>query len=257
MIFLRSASLALALTGLVWSLVLLVRVRDGRAACLAVLSALIAAGEALALAAIWTALDHRPDIALPDALLGLLTSAAAVAAVAFLERMLSCKQGELAQLRASVSERERIAEELDKARSQLVKTTQLATLGELSAQLAHDVRNCVTPISNYAYLIKRNLPPDQPPLREALEEIQEEVRMCDQILRNLVEYAGLQEPDRCWTDLSRLASKALRNLHLPEGVRVERCFQPDPLLAEIDPTQLRRVLDNLLRNAAEAVRDCG
>lgn len=145
--------------------------------------------------------------------------------------------------------------ELREVQEQLIQGEKLAVLGEMSAQLAHELRNPLVSIGGFAQrLVKLELGNDRAAEYAAI--IAREVRRLEEMLSNILTYTK-QQP-LCWEecDLNALLAEALE---LEEAVRQEagidlvlEVVAPLPHLL-VDPRQLRQVLLNLLANARQAM----
>lgn len=132
----------------------------------------------------------------------------------------------------------------------------LAILGEMSAGIAHEFRNALAVIQGHARLQSRALA--QNPARGHAEAIEREVARLLKVVGDFLRYARPTTPDLAETDLARLVREAVDDLRADPGnalvtVSVEGSF---PSLFA-DETLLRQALQNLLRNASEAVREAG
>ncbi|MBM4361063.1 MAG: histidine kinase [Deltaproteobacteria bacterium] len=131
----------------------------------------------------------------------------------------------------------------------------LATIGELSATLAHELRNPLGTVESSLYLIQRRVEKlglDDDVLGRHHERIGNQVRECATIITNLLELARERPIARQRVDVRALAVDALEAARLPAGVQGTVAVDP-ALTVEGDEAQLRQVLVNLLRNAAEAL----
>ena len=78
--------------------------------------------------------------------------------------------------------------ELKQTQAQLVQSTKLAAIGELSANIAHEINNPLTTVLGFASFIAERLPPDDP-MREELGLIQEEASRARDIVRDLLQFS--------------------------------------------------------------------
>jgi len=142
---------------------------------------------------------------------------------------------------------------------------QLATLGQLAAQLAHEIGTPLSSVSGHLQLalLQRDL---QPALRDRLEVGSREIERISRIVRDYLDSTRPLEPERKTTDLPRLLDEAIEltravNRQGARRVRVVReldAADGEALRALItDPGLLRQILVNLLTNAIDAVVGSG
>jgi two-component system NtrC family sensor kinase len=171
-------------------------------------------------------------------------------------------QAELDALVQTLEQRvEERTRELQEAQAQLVQTEKLASLGKLSASIAHEINNPLSGILTYAKLLSRKLrtgPPDAEGLQAALHHlglVERETQRCVTIVRNLVDFARQREPSSQVVDVSAVVEEALsllENRVAIQNVRVAREFGPIPPVRG-DFGQLRQAFLNVLMNACEAM----
>ncbi len=154
-------------------------------------------------------------------------------------------------------ETERVEAELVKLRESLIRQTRLAAVGQLSASIAHELRNPLGAIRNAVYLVRRRIPAADHRAQEYFGLIEEEIRNCDRIIINLLNMATGKEPEREPVDLSALVSGVCRHVDRPSHVTWRCSFTPTPFVLTADPAQLRQVFYNLFLNAVQALGERG
>lgn len=161
-----------------------------------------------------------------------------------------------AQNRLLVQERretQRVEAELERVRDRLVQQTQLSTIGQTVASIAHELRNPLAVIQNARFYLSRRTPETEPKWAEYLGIIEEEVNAADSIIVDLLEITRAKDPSRQEVDVVQLARSAFDRVVVAEGVRIEVQVPREPFLVHADPTQMRQVLSNLITNSVQAM----
>ncbi len=127
-------------------------------------------------------------------------------------------------------------------------------LGQLSAGLAHEIRNPLASIEGAAVVVQREN--DSAERRvEFLEIIQKECRRLDRLLSNFLDFAKPRSPRFAIVDVDELLDSVLVLVgHSKEMgcVRLQKVVETGPLQVECDQEQLKQVLLNLTMNAVHA-----
>ena len=142
---------------------------------------------------------------------------------------------------------------------QLADAEHLAILGELSAGLAHEIKNPLAGIKGAIDVIRDSLPPADTH-RKILGDVIREVNRIDKIVRDLLNYAKPKPSFFSAVDLPELVSRMVAiarttRTHDPILIQV-RQTRPIPAFTG-DETQLEQVLLNLLLNAQNAMQSGG
>jgi len=144
-------------------------------------------------------------------------------------------------------------------RTQMSRAEHLATLGELAAGLAHEIRNPLAGIAGVIEIIGRDLP-DSSPSRGVLKEVQQEVLHIQQILSELLDYARPKPPEFHAADLNATTEHAValaRQQALSRPIQIELIKAEGLPVVEHDTAQIQQVLLNLLLNAIQAINGPG
>lgn len=148
--------------------------------------------------------------------------------------------------------------ELDATRERLRDAEHLALVGQLAAQVAHEIKNPLGPIKGYARIIERELERTgalTDVVARGIGVIREEVEAIDGRARGLLELARPPLPSLLSLDLARVVGDvvALVEGDRPPGVAL--VFAPaEPAEVESDRLLLRSALTNVVQNALGA---CG
>ncbi|ACY15725.1 sensor histidine kinase [Haliangium ochraceum] len=124
----------------------------------------------------------------------------------------------------------------------------LATLGEMSAVLAHEIRNPLASLKGHAQLLAEALPEDGRPKAKADRVVAEAIRL-EQLTSDLLQFVRTGEIQPRPVEPALLARTAAAEQ--PAG-RVEVDAAQAPASARLDPDRMHEVLANLLRNAIQA-----
>lgn len=149
--------------------------------------------------------------------------------------------------------------EVKKLQEELKIKERFATIGEISAGIAHELRNSLGAIAGFAQLLSRRLPADAPP-RAHIEDIQKEIGLLEKLINDFLTFARPLEPQPRNINWGDLIQETLKSLPLPweekkikiilDGSLTGFNFQGDPFL-------LRQALHNLLLNAYQALEGGG
>jgi len=144
-------------------------------------------------------------------------------------------------------------------RTQMSRAEHMATLGELAAGLAHEIRNPLAGIAGVMQIVGRDLPPTSPAC-DVVKDVQEEVLRINRIVSDLLETARPRPPEYQLADLNSTVEHAVsfaRQQILSKPIEIEFRKAPELGLVEHDPRQLHQVLLNLLLNAIQALNGGG
>ncbi len=149
---------------------------------------------------------------------------------------------------------------LGEAQSQIRRSDRLAALGQLSAGLAHELRNPLGVIRGSAELLARNVSPDNQVAREMAALIAREVDRSNALVTRFLEFARPTSLHRTTNDLHAVIQRAIA-LVLRDSksrpLRVETDFSPGVPPFVFDAQLLEQVFFNLMLNGAQAMPEGG
>lgn len=152
-----------------------------------------------------------------------------------------------------VTEAERIREEANRNRT-------LSTVGQLTAQVAHEIYNPLGAIKLNVDLLEMQLGEQEDDIRHTVARLKRGLEHLSTIVMDLRYLTRPREPERHPTEINRLLDEVieLAGDRLERSrVVVKRAYATERLLGEYDPLQLRKVFLNLLINAVEASPQAG
>jgi two-component system, NtrC family, sensor kinase len=140
-------------------------------------------------------------------------------------------------------------------REQMAQADKLASIGELSAGIAHEINNPMGIILGYTQLMLRQESTDSQ-RRDDLRTVEKHVRHCKSIVEDLLSFARTSQPKKELLDIREIIDDVLhfiRQHAKPERIRIETEYdhQLGPLL--LDEKKIKQVLINLIMNAVHAI----
>ncbi len=174
------------------------------------------------------------------------------------------------KLRAAIEERdhwaatleERVEErarEIGKMQTVLIRSEKLASLGELTAGIAHELNN---PLSGILMLSTHSLKDTRlpPEVSKDFSTIVREVSRCSQIVKGLLDFARETAPKKGKNSLNETVERSLglvKHHALFQDVEVVRRFSEGLPQVMIDAGQMEQVFLNILVNAGQAMEGAG
>jgi signal transduction histidine kinase len=150
-------------------------------------------------------------------------------------------------------------DKLKQAQEQLVRSTKMAAIGELAANVAHEINNPLTSVLGYTtHLLKTLDMPEEP--RKVLGVMEQETLRVRKIIRNLLDFAR-QRPS--WMRPADVLQPLRETLALVQGVaeassvQIREEFDGMPILVTMDPNEIKQVFINIVNNALQAMPQGG
>ncbi|MEW6184590.1 MAG: ATP-binding protein [Thermodesulfobacteriota bacterium] len=149
---------------------------------------------------------------------------------------------------------------------QLVQASKLASMGEISAKVAHELNSPLGGILIYANLLLEDIPAEDPKQKD-LKEIIEQTLRCKEIVKDLLEFSrksnyqrvpcsinqSIQETVDLLSKQSLVRSPLFSGPIVQPGIRVVMDIDPDLPLISADFNRLNQVMVNLIINAVDAM----
>jgi len=148
---------------------------------------------------------------------------------------------------------------MEEANKRLIQVEKLASIGHISAGIAHEIRNPLTAVKLNIQKIsaKENL--DEGDLIN-LEISQEGIAQIEKFIKELLNYARVSELNLDWFAMDQIIDGSIKmiadSLEL-KNVTIEKHYAPDMPQVHVDADKVRQVILNMLRNSCEAVDDGG
>jgi two-component system NtrC family sensor kinase len=161
---------------------------------------------------------------------------------------------------------DRVTAEREEMSRAFIRSAKLASIGELTTGLAHEINNPLAIISaeqtNISDLIKdiETVPEIRDQILTSIKRCQAQIQRCAGITRKLLQFGRSQEPRLELTDIPPRLVEIIGLMQRPAGVRnvdIKTDFQPNLPRALLDPVELEQVLVNLINNSLDAMPEGG
>jgi signal transduction histidine kinase len=181
----------------------------------------------------------------------------AIAIVKGLAENEMCLPYTIEKLHNSVNELAVSNEKLVSMQQALRQSEKMASMGQLSAGIAHELNNPLGVVIMYANILLEEIPKDSE-LYEDLKLIVEQTNRCKKIVGGLLNFARKNQVSRSEVDVVKLIDQSFDAVIVPENVNVN--IIKDNLSTEkayLDQEQMTQIFTNLVKNAIDAMPEGG
>ena len=158
-----------------------------------------------------------------------------------------------------ISDRKNVEEALTKRTEQLIQARKLASLGILTAGVAHELNNPLNNISTSIQIVLEELEEDNIEFkRNRLLEVEQQVERARDIVRALLEFSREKALSFKRVQFKNLVEKATDFIkgQLPSEISINMEV-PEDFEVNVDPKRIRQVLINLISNSLQAMTEGG
>ena len=159
------------------------------------------------------------------------------------------------ELRLAHQELEANMKRLSEAQKELIKSERLSALGQVTATMSHEIRNPLGAIRSSLYVVREAVNKANIKLDRPLNRIERSVTRCDNIIGDFLEYSRTKEVSLKTVDGSEFLNEVLDEQTIPAGIALTRDLPRPGAQMAIDPERFRRVIINLVDNAAQAIQE--
>ncbi len=148
--------------------------------------------------------------------------------------------------------------QLERTQAQLVQSEKLASIGEMSAAVAHGLRNPLASLRAAAQLVRRH--PESPSAQEHLDAIVGEVDRLDRRISHLLSFSRPAPFHPMPESVGHLIDEMLPAFAAPireRGVELRVSVPPDLPAIRVDPVQMEQALMEVVSNALDAMSQGG
>jgi len=147
-------------------------------------------------------------------------------------------------------------EKLANTQEALKQSEKLASLGQLSAGIAHELNNPLGVITMYSNNLKDELA-DNGNFKEDLQLIVEQADRCKKIVGGLLNFARKNQVNFAELDLNVLMKSSVTSVIVPPNVDIEVNFLENDPMVMADRDQMTQVFTNLIKNSIDVMPEGG
>ena len=144
-------------------------------------------------------------------------------------------------------------------RNRIMESERLAIIGQLAANVAHELNNPLQGIVSYSHLLLERMPRESPQ-RESVQKLVQQANRCTTIIRALLDFSRPRQPQKRPTNINALVEDCVSlvgNQALFHNIWVRKELRNNLPLITVDPSEIQQVLINMIMNAAEAMNGEG
>jgi two-component system NtrC family sensor kinase len=160
---------------------------------------------------------------------------------------------------ALIIERKQTEHDKERLQEQLRHADRLATIGQLSAGVAHELNEPIGSILGFAQLVQK-YPELSEQVRQDIEKIMKASLHAREVVKKLMLFARQMPPQKTQVNLNQIVEESLYFLESrssKEGIKVIRSLSPDLPEVTADPAQMTQVFVNIAVNAIQAMPNGG
>lgn len=145
--------------------------------------------------------------------------------------------------------------ELRSAQEQLVHSTKMAAIGELAANIAHEVNNPLTSVLGYTTHLMKTLDLPESP-KKILGMMEQETLRVRKIIRNLLDFSRQKNS---WMQPTDILGPLRETVAFVQGaaqssmVKINEEYNGSPVIVNMDPNEMKQVFINIINNALQAM----
>ncbi|MGB5179241.1 MAG: ATP-binding protein [Gammaproteobacteria bacterium] len=142
---------------------------------------------------------------------------------------------------------------LRNAQDELVRKERLATLGQLTATVSHELRNPLGAMRPSLYIIEKHSDRNDARLQQAIERIDRNIDRCDRIIDELLDFTRITELNLSATRIDEWLELVIDEQVIPADIHVEKNLSLKDVELPVDRDRLRRAVINVVDNACHAM----
>lgn len=147
--------------------------------------------------------------------------------------------------------------ELKSLQARLALSEKLAAMGRVAGIIGHEFKNQLCVMRNSIYFLKMKLPDADEKIKRHLAILEGQVIETNSIIENILMFAATKRPEFKTADLKELLLTSINKVQIPETIKIINQIDEDLPEIQADSIQLSQVFVNIVKNAAEAMKEKG
>lgn len=163
---------------------------------------------------------------------------------------------EIVAVGRDISGRKQAERQRDKLQAQLNQAQKMEAIGTLAGGIAHDFNNILSAVLGFTELAL-NESHKGTFLHDNLTEVETAGNRAKELVKQILAISRHDKQSQLPLEINPLVKEALKMLRstLPSSIEMQENLSADPLVVQVDPTQLHQVVINLATNAKQAMPD--
>jgi len=144
-------------------------------------------------------------------------------------------------------------------KNKIMESERLAIIGQLAANVAHELNSPLQGIVSYSHLLLERLPAESPHA-DSIQKIVTQANRCTTIIRGLLDFSRQRTPQKRPANLNALLEECVslvENQAQFHNIKIEKDLDARLPQVVIDPSEMQQVFMNMILNAAEAMNGEG
>ena len=152
-------------------------------------------------------------------------------------------------------DRKKLIFEVEQKSQELAMASKMATVGQLSSRLVHDLRNPLTVIKNTFEILKMSKENWDPKTKERFARIEKAIKKISYQIDDVLDFVRESELHLKRIQVSEIMEDTLSDLLIPPKVKIKNDFRK--VVINCDSRKLEAVFTNIITNAIQAMKDDG
>jgi signal transduction histidine kinase len=152
-------------------------------------------------------------------------------------------------------QRNRLSFEVEKKTRELIKSEKMASVGQLSSRLVHDLRNPLTVVKSTVELLKLGNKEMDPKTSEKFERIQRALKKISYQIEDVLDFVRQSELHLKRQSISEILESVISTMEIPSTIKIRNDSRK--VVVNCDARKLEAVFANIITNGIQAMNDKG